>query len=270
LAASRPSRLEARIREIRAGGRAAFIPYITAGDPTLDATVALCGALGRAGADVIEIGVPFSDPLADGPTIQRSSERALANGVALRDVIARLPAMRARGGVPIVLMTYLNPVMQFGLARFARAARRGGADGVIVTDLPVEESAGVLAACEAGGLDLITLAAPTSGDVRLRKIARAARGFIYCVTRAGVTGARAELPRDLRSLVAKVRAASDKPVVVGFGIATPEHVRAAARFADGVVVGSAIVERVARHGRDRARLLAEVERFGGRLAAALG
>jgi tryptophan synthase alpha chain len=263
------SALERTFADLRAARRAAFIPYITAGDPDLDGTVELAEVLARAGADIIEIGIPFSDPLADGPTIQRSSERALAHGVSLRQVIERLPEIRERASVPIVLMSYLNPILQLGLARFARAARGGGADGVIVTDLPVEEARDVLAACDREGLDLITLAAPTSGAARLEKIARAARGFVYCVTRAGVTGARAQLPADLRALVGAVRAATQKPVAVGFGISSAEHVRAAARFADGVVVGSAIVDRIGRLGSERAPMLEEVGRFAGELAAAL-
>lgn len=266
---SATSALERTFADLRAARRAAFIPYITAGDPDLDGTVELAEVLARAGADIIEIGIPFSDPLADGPTIQRSSERALAHGVSLRQVIERLSEIRERARVPIVLMSYLNPILQLGLARFAREARRGGADGVIVTDLPVEEARDVLAACDREGLDLITLAAPTSGAARLEKIARAARGFVYCVTRAGVTGARTQLPADLRALVGAVRAATQKPVAVGFGISSAEHVRAAARFADGVVVGSAIVDRIGRLGSERAPMLEEIGRFAGELAAAL-
>lgn len=260
---------ERTFADLRAARRAAFIPFITAGDPDLDATVELAEVLARAGADIIEIGIPFSDPLADGPTIQRSSERALARGVSLRQVIARLPEIRERAGVPIVLMSYLNPILQLGLVRFAREARAGGADGVIVTDLPVEEAHDVLAACDREALDLIMLAAPTSGAARLEKIARAARGFVYCVTRAGVTGARAQLPADLRALVGAVRSATQKPVAVGFGISSAEHVRAAARFADGVVVGSAIVDRVARLSGERVPMLEEVGRFASELAATL-
>ena len=253
----------------RAGGRAVLIPFITAGDPSLAATADLAEALAGAGADLLEIGVPFSDPLADGPTIQRASERALANGVTLRAILGTLPEVRRRADIPIVLMSYLNPVLRHGLARFAREAREAGADGVILSDLPVEEAAEARAACEAAGLDLVFLAAPTSGRARLARIAEASRGFIYAITRTGVTGAREELPRGVRDLVAAIRAVTSKPVALGFGISTPEQVRAAAQHADGVVVGSAIVDLVGRFGGEPERMLREVGQFTARLAAPL-
>ncbi len=254
---------------LRAERRAAFIPFVTAGDPSLGATADLVETLAGAGADLIELGVPFSDPLADGPTIQRAAERALAAGVTLRAILAAIPEMRRRVETPIVLMSYLNPVLRYGLEKFARDARRAGADGAILSDLPVEEAGPALAAFDAAGLDLIFLAAPTSGSARLARIAAASRGFVYCITRTGVTGARAELPAELRGLIASIRAVTEKPVALGFGISTPEQARAAARLADGVVVGSAIVELIARHGADPERMLREVGQFASALAALL-
>jgi tryptophan synthase alpha chain len=263
------SRIGGAFAALRAEGRAAFIPFLTAGDPSLAATVDLAETLAGAGADLIEIGVPFSDPLADGPTIQRASERALAGGATLAAVLDGVAEMRRRIDAPIVLMSYLNPILRYGLPRFAADARRAGADGVILSDLPVEEAGPIRERLDAAGLDLVLLAAPTSGPARLRRIAQAARGFVYVVTRTGVTGARAALPAELRALVAAIRGATRKPIALGFGISTPEQVRAAARLADGVVVGSAIVDRVARFGADPERMLREVGRFAAALAAPL-
>ncbi len=253
----------------RSDGRAVLVPFITAGDPSLEATVDLAETLAGAGADLLEIGVPFSDPLADGPTIQRASERALANGATLHAIVEMLPEVRRRANIPIVLMSYLNPVLRYGLVRFARDARRAGADGVILSDLPVEEAGEALAACDAAGLDLVFLAAPTSGAARLARIAASSRGFIYAITRTGVTGTREELPRGVRDLVAAIRAVTSKPVALGFGISTPEQARAAAQHADGVVVGSAIVDLVGRFGAEPERMLREVGQFAARLAAPL-
>jgi tryptophan synthase alpha chain len=254
---------------LRAERRAAFIPYLTAGDPSLEATADLAETLAGAGADLIEIGVPFSDPLADGPTIQRASERALAAGVTLSAVLAAVSEIRRRIDTPIVLMSYLNPVVRFGLERFAREARGAGADGAILTDLPVEEAGPAVAALDAAGLDLVFLAAPTSGEARLARIAGAARGFVYAITRTGVTGARSELPAEMRRMIAAIRRVTEKPIALGFGISTPEQVREAARLADAVVVGSAIVDLVGRHGADPERMLREVGQFAGALSAPL-
>jgi tryptophan synthase alpha chain len=264
-----PSRIDSVFAAARSEGRAVLIPFITAGDPSLDATVDLAETVAGAGAEILEVGVPFSDPIADGPTIQRASERALAGGTTLRGIIGRLPDVARRAGIPIVLMSYLNPVLRYGLGRFARDAKRAGADGVILSDLPVEEAGEALGACGAAGLDLVLLAAPTSGKARLARIADASRGFIYAIARTGVTGAREELPRGARDLVASIRAVTSKPVALGFGISTPSHVRSAAQHADGVVVGSAIVDLVGRFGGEPERMLREVGRFSARLAAAL-
>jgi tryptophan synthase alpha chain len=232
---------------LRSEGRRGFIPFITAGDPDLETTRALVVGLARAGATVIELGVPFSDPVADGPTIQRSSERALRRGVGLSDVLAVVADARRETDVPVVLFGYFNPILQFGVERFADEAARAGADGVLVTDLVPEESADFNAALARRGLDQIFLVAPTTSDARLRSIAARASGFVYAVSRAGVTGARTELSDDAARLVARVREVSDLPVAVGFGISTAEQVSEVCTYADAAVVGSYLVAEIERN-----------------------
>jgi tryptophan synthase alpha chain len=218
---------------------------VTAGDPDLATTAALVPALAAAGADLVELGVPFSDPVAEGPTIQRSSERALAAGASLRRVLELVKGLRPRLEVPLVLMGYANVFLTMGEARFAEAAAAVGVDGVICVDLPPEEGPELRAELAARGVDSILLAAPTTTPARLAMLARETRGFLYCVSLTGVTGARNQLARGIEEQVARVRAASEIPVCVGFGVSTPEHARELARFADGVVVGSALVDRIA-------------------------
>jgi tryptophan synthase alpha chain len=227
----------------REAGRPALIPYVTAGDPDLPATHGILAALARGGADLIEIGVPFSDPIADGPVNQRSAERALRNGVSLRDVLDLAAALPRDDRPPIVLFTYYNPIHRMGAGSFARAAGEAGVDGVLVTDLPPEEATELAAALRAVGVDLIFLVAPTSSKDRVERICREGRGFIYFVSRTGVTGVREDLPEDLPEQVRAVRDAcrGRLPIAVGFGIGTRRQVEAIARFADGVVVGSALV-----------------------------
>ncbi len=239
----------------KGAGRAALVVFVEAGDPDLAATGRLLPALADAGADVIELGIPFSDPLADGPTIQRASERALASGATLARALDLLAAARAAGlAAPVVVFSYANPILAMGEAEFAHRAREAGADGVLVTDLPPEEGRSFASILKSARLDPIYLVAPTSPDERLRRAASLSRGFVYLVSRSGVTGARAALPEDLEALVARVRrAVSRLPIAVGFGISTPEQVRAVAALADGVVVGSAVVaamETASRDGRD--------------------
>src|SRR5438067_9442388 len=219
-----------------------FIPFITAGDPDLQTTLELVIELARAGATVIELGVPFTDPMADGPVIQRASERALRHGFDLAEVLQVVFDARKQTDVPIVLFSYYNPLLQFGIARLAGEAKSAGVDGVLVTDLVPEEASEFAAVLRANNLDMIFLVAPTSTDERLKMVAERATGFIYAVSRAGVTGTRDEMSAEAEKLVERVRRFSDLPVAVGFGISKPHHVRDVWRYADAAVVGSAIVK----------------------------
>jgi tryptophan synthase alpha chain len=237
-----------RIREVFAAlkgcGRGGFIPFITAGDPDIAITELLLIELAAVGADIIELGIPFSDPVADGETIQRASERALRKGVTVRDILACVARAKRRIDVPIVLFSYFNPLLSFGGNRLANDAKEAGVDAVLVTDLIPEEAHTWTETLVQFDLDPIFLVAPTTSDKRLREIARQARGFIYAVSRAGVTGARDKMPEDAEALVKRVRSVSDLPVAVGFGISTPEQVRQVWRFADAAVIGSAIVREI--------------------------
>jgi tryptophan synthase alpha chain len=238
------SRIDETFDALRREGKRALIPFITAGDPHLLATRALIPELARAGAGLIELGVPFSDPVADGPVIQRASERALRHNVGIAEVLETIADARRETDVPVVLFSYFNPLMQFGLERLADEARRAGVDGVLVTDLVPEEETGFSDLLAQKGLDQIFLVAPTTSDARLRLVAERARGFIYAVSRAGVTGARTEMSAEAERLVARVRRVSDLPVAVGFGITTKEHVTEVFRYADAAVVGSALVAEI--------------------------
>jgi tryptophan synthase alpha chain len=249
--------LEARWRTVRAGGRAALIPYFTAGFPTPEACVAALRLAESAGADVVEVGIPFSDPLADGPIIQRATQAALDQGVTVTRVFEMVRA--ARLGIPVVLMTYVNPVLSYGLPRFLADAYAAGASGLLLTDLPAGSDPAIEAAVAASPLALIRLVAPTTSPARLADVVRGARGFVYFISRLGVTGVRTEAPPDLETQVARIRAVTPLPVAVGFGISTPAQAAAAARVADGVVVGSALVDVLARGagraGQEEARSL---------------
>lgn len=233
--------------------RAALIPYVTAGHPRPADTAKILTGLADDGADVIELGVPFSDPLADGPTIQRSSFEAIEQGVDLRWTLDALADFRAVRPTPVVLFTYLNPLLRHGMERFLEDAVGAGAQGVLLTDLPVGADAALEARINASPLDLIRLVAPTTRPERVRVIAAAARGFLYYVSRTGVTGARQELAEGLAAEVEEVRAATSVPVAVGFGISTPEQAATVARVADGVVVGSALVETLRAEGVEAGR-----------------
>jgi tryptophan synthase alpha chain len=245
-APSNSTRISRRFAELRERGELALVAYITAGDPSLDATLQFVLALADAGADVIELGVPFSDPLADGPTIQRASERALKAGTTLRGVIDLVRQIRESSQVPLVLFTYYNPVFQMGLETFARAAAEAGADGVLATDLTPEESEDYRRILGKHNLDTIFLAAPTSTDERLQKIAACSSGFLYVISRTGVTGAKDVLPEELPGLIRRVRRATQLPIAVGFGISQVEHVSVLGGLADAAVVGSALVVEVER------------------------
>ncbi len=224
-----------------------LVIYLTAGDPSLDATREIAIAAIDAGADVIELGVPFSDPLADGPIIQRASERALAHGTRLKDVLALAREIRsARPAAGLIIFSYLNPILRYGLAKFADDAKAAGVDGVLATDLIIEEAADYLVEMNRVGLAPVFLAAPTSPDARLEAIAANSRGFVYAISRTGITGTRATVAADAAALVARIRRWSRLPVAVGFGISNAEHVAQVAEFADAAVIGSAIVELIER------------------------
>jgi tryptophan synthase alpha chain len=238
------SRIGDAFKQLRREGRRGFIPFITAGDPDLETTRALFVELARAGATLIELGVPFSDPVADGPVIQRASERALRHAIGLADVLEILSDARRETDVPVVLFSYFNPLLQFGVERLAQESARVGVDGVLVTDLVPEESADFNATLARHGLDQIFLAAPTTSDARLLMISERASGFVYAVARAGVTGARETISAEAERLVTRVRGVTELPVAVGFGISTPEQVKEVWRYADAAVVGSALVAEI--------------------------
>jgi len=226
-------------------GRTALMPYLTLGYPRRESALTLVPALVEAGADLVELGVPFSDPLADGATIQAAAQQALANGMTLSLCLEQAAALRARGvAVPFVLMGYYNPIFQLGLERFAHRAAAAGVDGVIVPDLPPEESDGLHSALRTQGIDLIFLLSPTSDNGRVQLVADRTSGFLYLVSLTGVTGARDHLPPDLESFVARVRTMTGLPLAVGFGISTPEQAAQVARIADGVIVGSALIKAI--------------------------
>jgi tryptophan synthase alpha chain len=237
-------RIEARFAQLAQAGEMGLVAYITAGDPSLDATEKIVLAAAEAGADVIELGVPFSDPVADGLTIQHASERALRAGTTLAGVIEVIKRIRAKSDVPLILFSYYNPILQMGVEKFAAAAAAAGADGALATDLTPEEAAEYRAAMRAHHLDTVFLAAPTSTDARLAKIAEVSSGFLYLISRTGVTGERSVLPEDLPALARRVRRFTRLPLAIGFGISQPSHVSVLGGIADAAVVGSALVAEI--------------------------
>ncbi len=250
------SDLSALFSRLRQKGEAALIPFVTAGDPHLDQLPAILATLAAGGADAIEVGIPFSDPIADGPTIQAASQRALDRGVTPGAVLEKLH-QGPHPGVPIILMGYYNPILRRGLDAFATAAREAGASATIVSDLNPEESGEWRQASERAGLDTIFLVAPTSTPERVGYVAEHSSGFLYAVSRTGVTGAGSQVPAQVRELVASVRDKSEIPVCVGFGISRPEHVQMVSEFADGAIIGSSLVEFLAEswdNGQGAARL----------------
>ena len=238
------TRISKRFTELRASGELGIVAYITVGDPSLDASLKFVHALADADADVIELGVPFSDPLADGPTIQRASERALRSGTTLAGVLDLVRRIREFSQVPLVLFSYYNPILQMGLERFASSAASAGADGVLATDLTPEESEDYRRILGVHHLDTIFLGAPTSTDERLAKIAACSSGFLYLISRTGVTGAKDALPDDLPALIRRTRGVTQLPIAVGFGISLPGHVSVLGGLADAAVVGSALVSEI--------------------------
>jgi tryptophan synthase alpha chain len=243
-AAKVDGRIARRFRERADAGELGLVAYITAGDPSLAASEKIVLAAAEAGADVIELGVPFSDPVADGPTIQRASERALRSGTTLAGVIELVRKLRASTEVPLILFTYFNPVLQMGVEKFAQAASAAGADGVLATDLTPEEAGDYWKALHAYGLDTVFLVAPTSTDERVAMIAECSSGFLYLISRTGVTGERDSMPEDLPSLARRVRRATKLPLAVGFGISLAEHVSVLGGIADAAVVGSALMAEI--------------------------
>jgi len=239
-----------KLARLQDRGQKAFIPFITAGDPDLETTVRLVLELERAGSHIVELGIPFSDPVADGPTIQRSSERALVHRYRMADFLSAVSAIRQCSAVPLVLFSYFNPILQYGMDALARDAAQAGVNGVLVTDMTPEEAGEYGACMDRHGLDTIFLAAPTSDDARLSKIVNCTRGFLYLVSRAGITGAQDSLSETLAPTLERVRRKTDIPVAVGFGISTPAQVQAVWKLADGAVVGSAIVAQIEKHRGD--------------------
>jgi len=237
-------RISRRFRELSGAGELGIVAYITAGDPSLEASEKIILAVAEAGADVIELGVPFSDPVADGPTIQRASERALRNGTTLAGVLDLARRIRVHSDVPLIFFSYFNPILQMGPEKFADAAKAAGADGVLATDLPPEEASGYHASLHNRGLDTIFLGAPTSTDARLKQIAALSTGFLYLISRTGITGERDALPKELPALVRRARRFTTLPIAVGFGISLPTHVTVLGGIADAAVVGSALMSEI--------------------------
>jgi tryptophan synthase alpha chain len=270
-ATSAATRIARRFEELARRGELGLVAYITAGDPTLEVTERIVVELERAGADIVELGVPFSDPIADGPTIQRASERALRSGTTLAGVLELVRRLRQKSELPLVLFSYFNPVLQMGIEPFTAAAAEAGVDGVLLTDLTPEEAGEVRPILRARGLDTIFLAAPTSTPERLKLLAESSTGFLYLISRTGVTGAREQLPADLPDLVRRVRRITALPLAVGFGISQPGHVSVLGGLADAAVVGSALVSEIERSSTadeavaatgERVRLLKSAARRG--------
>jgi tryptophan synthase alpha chain len=258
------TRIRALFDRLRQDGRKGLIAYLTAGDPSLDRTPSLVAALERGGTDLVELGVPFSDPIADGPVIQRASERALRAGTTLSRVLETASAIRSNSQIPLLLFTYFNPVLRYGLDALARDAVGAGIDGLLLTDLSIEEAAAPVEAARRHGLDTVFLVAPTSTPERRSKVAALSSGFVYLVSRTGVTGEQESLSASIRPLVERMRAVTDLPLAVGFGISRPDQAAEAAGLADAVVVGSALV-RLIEHDASHAR----VESFARDLKSAL-
>ena len=259
------NRIDKKFRELKRAKKKAFIAYITAGDTSLSMTEKLVQALEGSGVDIVELGIPFSDPLADGPTIQAASERALKGGATLRKAFTLVARLRNKVAIPIVFMTYYNPVLRYGLARFFESCKSCGVDGVIVPDLPCEEAKELVLLGRKKGTTTIFLAAPTSTDASIKAIAKNSSGFIYYVSLTGVTGARSKLASDIASNVRRIKAVTNKPVAVGFGISNPVQARQLAKTADGVIVGSAIVKIIS----EKKDVIPRVSRFACSLSKAI-
>lgn len=254
------SRIDETFRRLRAEGKTGLVTYVTAGDPDVSTSAAILQRLDMAGADVLEVGVPFSDPLADGPVIQRATERALAHGATLSAVLEMIATVRSSIAAPIVIFSYVNPILRMGVDTFVAQARAAGVDGVLALDLPPEEAEGLRGTLADSGIDTIFLLSPTTSPERVRRAAALGSGFLYGISRLGVTGARETLDGSASDLSARVRAETGMPLALGFGLSSPEHVRAVGHLADAAVVGSALVNVIGTHGQSSA-LLDEVERY---------
>jgi tryptophan synthase alpha chain len=261
------SRIDHTLEQLKGRRQSALIPFIMAGDPNLETTESLVFKIAEAGADIIELGVPFSDPLADGPTIQSASQRALQNGVNLKTIFSLTKGLKGIG-IPLVLMTYFNPIFRYGLKDFAEGCQQSGVNGVIIPDLPPEEAGPWIEEARSKGLDTIFFIAPTSPPSRIRLVSRYSRGFIYYVSVTGVTGAREKLPEELEQAVKGIKQQSKKPVAVGFGISSPEQAKRISLFADGVIVGSAIVKMIEENQKSP-ELIDRVRDFVSSLSKAL-
>jgi tryptophan synthase alpha chain len=254
------SRIDAAFRDLRSQARTGLITYVTAGDPDIEKSRDIVVRLDRAGADLLEIGVPFSDPLADGPVIQRATERALAAGTTLKGVLAMIASVRAAIRAPIVVFSYANPLLRMGEGAFARQAAEAGVDGVLALDLPIEEAGGFRETLRAAGLDTIFLLSPTTTDARIRRAGELGSGFLYGISRLGVTGARDQVASGAETLVRRIRTHTPLPIALGFGISRPEHVAEVCAYADAAVVGSALVSVVA-ESSGSPQLLDRVEEY---------
>jgi len=261
------NKIEDKFKELKKKGRKGFIPFITCGDPDLVTSKSLVFALEEAGADIIELGIPFSDPIADGPTIQASSKRALTNGVSLRKVIQFAKEIRKKSQIPLVLLSYFNPIYRLGIKNFIKESK-DIVDGVIIPDLPPEE-AKLLEGLEEDKLPLIFLLAPTSTEERIRLVSQFSQGFIYVVSISGVTGAREAVPYKIKNLILQIRNLTDKPVCLGFGISTPNQVKVVKDWVDGVIVGSALVNIIDKYAKDKKLMIKEAGKFVKNLREAL-
>ena len=261
------NRIDKKFQELRCQDTRAFMPYLCAGDPTPELTAKLLLTLETAGADLIELGVPFSDPIADGPTVQRASERALAHSISLQQILEIVENLRPQTEIPIALMSYYNPIFRMGEEAFCKAAQAAGVDGLIVPDLPPEQAQPLLEAAPKYNLATIFLVAPTSPPERMQLIASVSTGFIYCVSVTGVTGARATLSDEIAPMITELRKHTNKPISVGFGVSTSEQAKQVADIADGVIVGSAIINVIEEHMDDETKLLTAVKQFASDLAA---
>ncbi len=263
------NRIDEKFRELKRRRRKAFIAYITVGDPSLSVTKRIVSSLEVSGVDIVELGIPFSDPIADGPTIQAASHRALNGGVTLKKIFSMMGGLRKATQIPVAFMTYYNPVLRYGVEKFVKSCKHNGVDGVIIPDLPYEEAKDLIRCAKREKVATIFLAAPTSTKKRIKDIVKNSTGFVYYVSLTGVTGARRELPPEVASNVRAIRSMTGKPVAVGFGISSSGQARDMAKIADGVIVGSAIVKIIADNQKNNRALISKVSNFTKNLARAI-